>query len=78
MIKLDGCNSCTDLFPEGHKAFKFYMNQTQREMFYSCEWPTYISEKKPKVSVLMFNQNQYRLLRGKSLVCKNPVGKITE
>lgn len=48
MIKLDGCNSCTDLFADGHKAFKFYMNQTNREMFYSCEWPCYLPEDKPK------------------------------
>ncbi|XP_066933358.1 alpha-N-acetylgalactosaminidase-like isoform X2 [Clytia hemisphaerica] len=48
MIKLDGCNSCTDLFKAGHEAFKFYINQTGREMLYSCEWPSYLPESKPK------------------------------
>ena len=49
MIKLDGCNSCTNLFKAGHEAFAFYINQTGREMYYSCEWPCYLPEDKPKV-----------------------------
>ena len=52
MIKLDGCNSCTDLFKAGHEAFKFYINQTRREMLYSCEWPSYLPESKPKVFII--------------------------
>lgn len=49
MIKLDGCFSCADLFPEGHTAFGWYVNQTNREILYSCEWPVYLDDTKPKV-----------------------------
>jgi len=45
MIKVDGCYSCGNLYPEGYKTFGFYMNQTARPMIYSCSWPAYLQDK---------------------------------
>lgn len=45
MIKVDGCYSCGSMYPEGYKAFGWYMNQTARPMLYSCSWPAYLEDK---------------------------------
>ena len=46
MIKVDGCYACGNLYPDGYKAFGWFMNHTSREMLYSCSWPTYAPKNK--------------------------------
>ena len=46
-IKVDGCYSSNNLMPEGYAAFGWHMNQTNREMLYSCSWPAYLAKDKP-------------------------------
>ena len=41
-LKLDGCNADVKLMDTGYVEAGMALNQTGREMMYSCSWPDYI------------------------------------
>ncbi|CAD5122803.1 DgyrCDS11209 [Dimorphilus gyrociliatus] len=41
MIKFDGCNSDVQHYDMGFPLMAKYLNQTGRQILYSCEWPLY-------------------------------------
>lgn len=53
-LKLDGCYIDPKLMDEGYPAFGKLLNETGRQILYSCSWPAYQEPKKILVSPLYF------------------------
>ncbi|XP_050682650.1 alpha-N-acetylgalactosaminidase-like [Leptidea sinapis] len=57
-IKLDGCNVEISQMDTGYPEFGKYMNESGREMVYSCSWPAYQSN--PDYPSIMEHCNLWR------------------
>lgn len=52
-VKLDGCHSDVRSMDQGYPLFGKYLNNTGRQMVYSCSWPDYQEEGGILVSILL-------------------------
>lgn len=62
MVKLDGCHSRPSQMNEGYIAFGRYLNETKRQIVYSCSWPYYllINEIEPNYQLVSMHCNLWR------------------